>query len=188
MLFRSDEAFAQAVGITGDDADVRTLCTFCGVLDEHDASCLHTKTRIRVLHATPKDADTPLRRCAVCSHQSNSPVVNRVQTGQDAPAAILASSIYQELPSEERDAGKVGGGRKLLCFSDSRQDAAFFAPYLERTYMRNVHRRILLDALESVGESVRFEELIPELKKRALKSNVLFENDETSPEIGRAHV
>jgi hypothetical protein len=178
-----EEAFGEAVGIAGDDADVRTLCTLCGALDEHDATCPHETARIKVLHMTPKEADAPLRRCAVCSHQSNSPVVNRVQTGQDAPAAILASSIYQELPGEDRDAGKVGGGRKLLCFSDSRQDAAFFAPYLERTYMRNVQRKILLDSLESVGESVRFEDLIPALTKKALDSNVLSEDDETSPDV-----
>lgn len=177
-----EEVFAEAVGIAGVDADIRTLCTACGALDEHDATCSHQNARIRVLHTTPKDADSPLRRCVVCSHQSNSAVVNRVQTGQDAPAAILASSIYQELPSEDRNAGKVGGGRKLLCFSDSRQDAAFFAPYLERTYMRNVQRRILLDALGSVGEPVRFEDLIPALTKRALNSNVLSEDDEKSPD------
>lgn len=177
-----EDAFAEAVGIDGDVADVRTLCTVCGALDEHDATCLHERARIRVLHSKPKDADAPLRRCAVCSHQSNGPVVSRVQTGQDAPTAVLASAIYQELPSEQWASSKVGEGRKLLCFSDSRQDAAFFAPYLERTYMRNVQRRLLLDTLQVVGESARFDDLVPALSKRAIDYLVLNE-DEDSPEV-----
>jgi len=40
-----------------------------------------------------------------------------------------------------------GEGRKLLMFSDSRQAAAFFAPYFETTYQTIQHRRLILDGL-----------------------------------------
>ena len=127
-----EDTFGVAAGIDVGSADIRTLCTICGALDEFGSTCSHDGARQKFIHTKPKDADSPLRKCAICSHQSNSPVVNRVQTGQDAPAAVIASSIYQELPLVAEHAEKTGGGRKLLCFSDSRQDAAFFAPYLER--------------------------------------------------------
>jgi hypothetical protein len=178
-----EETFAAAVGIDIGTADVRILCTICGALDETDSTCSHEKSRRRFVHTKPKDVDSPLRKCVICSHQSSSPVVNRVQTGQDAPAAIIASSIYQELPPVEVQNEKMGGGRKLLCFSDSRQDAAFFAPYLERAYMRNVQRRQVLEALMASGEVLRFEDLVPSLVRRAELSQILNEDDGVSPAV-----
>jgi hypothetical protein len=65
----------------------------------------------------------------------------------------MATSLYQELPPgsaiESPQGGRpaVGARRKLLSFADSRQDAAFFAPYLERTYNRAVQRRLLWEVI-----------------------------------------
>lgn len=42
--------------------------------------------------------------------------------------------------------------QKLLIFSDSRQDAAFFAPYLERTYENIIWRSLMLKVLEEFGD------------------------------------
>lgn len=178
-----EEAFGLAVGIDVGATDVRTLCTVCGALDESGATCSHNAGRRPFIHTKPKDADSPIRKCVVCSHQSNSPVVNRVQTGQDAPAAVIASSIYQELPAIDDLSEKVGGGRKLLCFSDSRQDAAFFAPYLERTYMRNVQRRLVLETLMTSEALMRFEDMVPTLVRKAEQSRIINEDDGLSPEI-----
>jgi len=43
--------------------------------------------------------------------------------------------------------------RKILSFSDSRQDAAFFAPYLEYTHNRILFRRLIVKALENIGDA-----------------------------------
>ena len=53
---------------------------------------------------------------------------------------------------------KPGQGRKLLIFADSRQDAAFFAPYLERTYNNILRRRLIYNALQQ-DEAARSGEL-----------------------------
>lgn len=178
-----EEVFGIAVGIDVGSTDVRALCTICGALDESSATCSHDAARRKFIHTKPKDVDSPLRKCVICSHQANSPVVNRVQTGQDAPTAVIASSIYQELPSIGELSEKVGGGRKLLCFSDSRQDAAFFAPYLERTYMRNVQRRLVLETLSTSEEVMRFEDMVPSLVRKAVQSHLIGEDDGMSPEV-----
>jgi hypothetical protein len=61
---------------------------------------------------------------------------------QDAPASVLVTALYQNL---EKKSVKE---KKILCFSDSRQDAAFFAPYLEFTYKRILFRRLIMEALQ----------------------------------------
>ena len=40
---------------------------------------------------------------------------------------------------------------RLLLFSDSRQAAAFFAPYLETSYSAIQHRRLILEGLRAAG-------------------------------------
>lgn len=73
---------------------------------------------------------------------------SRFITGQDAAAAVVATAVYSSLqpesPAAHIRAEDIG---KLLIFSDSRQDAAFFAPYLETSYQRIVWRRLIWEAL-----------------------------------------
>lgn len=71
---------------------------------------------------------------------------------------------------------------KLLVFSDSRQDAAFFAPYLNRTYSQILHRHLILDVLQENGEQAlkrrwRVQDLIEPIfslaeKKRAFPAGL----------------
>ena len=55
------------------------------------------------------------------------------------------TNIFPEASGAAAD--QVGAGRKLLMFSDSRQAAAFAAPYLDRTYTRMLERRYITQAL-----------------------------------------
>ena len=89
------------------------------------------------------------RECAGCGARRPNGAVYRFLTGQDAPVSVLATSLYQLLPpSDDDDARDLPGeGRKLLVFADSRQDAAFFAPYLERTYQQLLRRRVIMKVL-----------------------------------------
>src|SRR5207244_5611583 len=56
-------------------------------------------------------------------------------------------ALYQALPPDSGLEDRPGGGRKLLTFSDSRQAAAFFAPYLESSHALVQQRRLILDGL-----------------------------------------
>ena len=76
-------------------------------------------------------------------------LIRRFESGNDASVAVLVTALYPELPAPSADqAGMPGGGRKLLAFSDSRQQAAFFAPYLESSYGRLLQRRLLYAAIQ----------------------------------------
>jgi len=105
-------------------------------------------TRVPVTHVKRADANAPLHRCARCSTSVSGEVVFRFLTGVDAPVSVVATELYQALPesSDVDQRGEPGAGRKLLSFADSRQDAAYFAPYLQRTYERSVTRGLIRNA------------------------------------------
>ena len=111
----------------------------------------------------------PLRRCAVCSSTRRDEVVSRFRTGADAPLSVVATELYQSLPpsADPEQNEKIGEGRKLLTFADSRQDAAYSAPYLNRTYERAVVRRLVLNAIRKntarYGAAPRFDAVVDEV-------------------------
>jgi ATP-dependent helicase YprA (DUF1998 family) len=84
--------------------------------------------------------------CLACGARGTG-LVRLFESGNEASAAVLATALYQALPPDEELADRPGGGRKLLTFSDSRQAAAFFAPYLESSHALVQQRRLILDGL-----------------------------------------
>jgi ATP-dependent helicase YprA (DUF1998 family) len=137
-----------------EHVETYTLCLGCGALapeQEGDAAC-HCPAeapRVRVHRVELEQGVTVLRHCVACGSRRTAGVVYRFLTSRDAPVSVLATSLYQLLPpaADERMQAQPGEGRKLLTFSDSRQDAAFFAPYVERTYDRILRRRLTMKAL-----------------------------------------
>ena len=80
-------------------------------------------------------------------------MVRQFETGGDAAASVITTALYQALPPADGvEADQPGQGRKLLLFSDSRQAAAFFAPYLETSYETIQHRRLILEALSGAAD------------------------------------
>lgn len=92
----------------------------------------------------------------------------RFLTGQDAPVAVIATGLYSALQhqraGEPVTPSNVG---KLLIFADSRQDAAFFAPYFETSYDRIVWRRLILQAVEQAGPEAWFADVAAALQNLA---------------------
>ncbi|WP_187119895.1 DEAD/DEAH box helicase [Corynebacterium provencense] len=127
------------------------LCMGCGELnsDVTADSCVHCGSHdlltVRVLEYMAKNKQ---QTCAVCGGRSVH-LIRRLMTDVNAAPAVLTTSLYQLLPPSDKpeELDLVGGGRKLLTFSDSRQAAAFAAPYLESSYGGLLERRILVEAL-----------------------------------------
>ncbi|WP_435277826.1 DEAD/DEAH box helicase [Rhodococcus yananensis] len=132
------------------DSGIKYLCTGCGRVDEADglcptAGCAGGPYRRVREHKAPTKVMSTCTECGASARQ----LIRRLRTDVNAAPAVLATALYQELPPASDDTVKeVGEGRKLLMFSDSRQAAAFAAPYLSRTYGRLLERRYLTMALQ----------------------------------------
>ena len=113
------------------------LCIKCGAIwdDEPTCGCNHGHNTVRLLiEIFPRDSI--LNKCYFCGLRSIN-IVREFIFQKDAPAAVLVTALYQNL---KRKSIKE---KKILTFSDSRQDAAFFAPYLKFTYERILFRRLI---------------------------------------------
>jgi hypothetical protein len=136
-----------------------SLCSRCGsftpgaVLGCARPEC--SDARLITVRYLPK-AGTDLRSCLGCGHRGDN-AIRLFEAGNEAAVGVVATALYQALPpaTDREQADLPGGGRKLLLFSDSRQAAAYFAPYLEGSYGRLARRRILLEGLHAAALAER---------------------------------
>lgn len=138
--------------------------------------------QVRVTRIDLPDGSGQLKRCSACSASRRDGVVSPYRTGRDAPLSVIATALYQNLlPSPDPDqTQEIGQGRKLLSFADSRQDAAFAAPFLKRTYERAVVRRVVLQAISNLSKEYsgtpRFDDVVD--SARRLAEELLLDPDE----------
>ncbi len=176
-----DEANASDVDMRDLAAETKAelvrLCPICGaVYGEFEArGCTCGSSLIETYHVRQSHGRT-LQRCISCSTQASRGVVYRFLTGQDAPVSVLAQALYQHAPpARDPDSRELPGqGRKMLNFTDSRQNAAFFAAYLDRVHNRTIRRRLIMEMLKRQtdgagrGEGyLRLEDLLPRLHAHA---------------------
>lgn len=163
-----EDALIEEQAESGDMADEQTasveICPRCGAIfekDVHQPPCACGIPRLSISRVEMGQKRT-LERCVSCSTFGKKGVIYRFLTGQDAPVSVLAGTMYRDVPvartHEERS--KPGEGRKLLIFTDNRQRAAFFAPYLDRAQNRQLRRRLMVESLQRLNqdEPLRFSD------------------------------
>lgn len=185
--------------IAGEDEQVEReiflVCGQCGAIDREGAllplcRCAQgQELRWRVQRVPSRDRQ--VNHCPACGARSPG-LVLRFLTGQDAATSVLATALYQEIPPSQTTRDRAqdtdedewaragahysvstpsGEGQKLLIFSDSRQDAAFFACYLDRTYRQILRRRLIVLAVEQHPEAVlnrwRIQDLVDPVRRIA---------------------
>ncbi|WP_324190149.1 DEAD/DEAH box helicase [Nocardia farcinica] len=160
-----DEATLAEDGANPAETGRQTLCTGCGILGSAcTLRCPGGPTLTVREHRSARRVMSTCTECGALARQ----VVRRLRTDVNAAPAVIATALYQHLPAAEGEAGdRVGGGRKLLMFSDSRQAAAFAAPYLSSTYGSVLTRRYITEALHdprNAGEPLSVEDLAAEVR------------------------
>ena len=136
-----DETLEDAATTTATATD-SVLCGRCGALNRE---CGCAADSLRPVHRLAARSGVP-GGCLACGARGAG-MIRLFESGNEASAAVLATALYQALPPADDLADRPGGGRKLLAFSDSRQAAAFFAPYLEASHSLVQQRRLILDGL-----------------------------------------
>ena len=117
------------------------LCRRCGALAASHSLACGCEATIRVRKCRPR-ADHPdqLAKCEACEYQRGSigDPVQEIVHGTDGPNAVIATALHELLPEDRR---------KVLAFADSRQEAAFFAWYVEESYRTLRDRNLILRAI-----------------------------------------
>jgi hypothetical protein len=92
-----------------------------------------------------------LNRCAACGSGTGRTTlaINRFVTYTDTPLEAMLDSLFELLPETEK-AQNSSSKRKLLTFSDGRQDAAFFASDYQRTHTEMLYRQLLWQAFQKI--------------------------------------
>lgn len=157
------------------------LCPRCGALypDGLSNECCACGANLVKVSKVELGKQHTLKRCVSCSTFGKGGIIYRFLTGQDAPVSVLAGIIYKDVPparkQEERQ--HPGEGRKMLIFTDNRQQAAFFAPYLQRAQDRQLRRRLMVESLKNLhqDEPLRFSDWMDILLSHAQKAGVFIE-------------
>ena len=163
-----------------NNAEEYLLCIKCGKIHINNRNANHTCCKepqyIKVYRVNHKGS---INTCLDCGSYGRS-IVKRLITADTPTTEMLARTLYQNIPTiedkkvvneEVREAESLFGtinifdlddkntedisinGRKLLAFSDSRKEAAHFASYMDIRYNNYLWRKIILDALDSLGNT-----------------------------------
>lgn len=98
----------------------------------------------------PGNSDTnknaPLQCCPACGARKRlTGSVGRFVSFSDAPLEVMLDTLFELMP-DPSDVRPGTTRRKLLTFSDGRQDAAFFASDFQRTHTENLYRQVVWHA------------------------------------------
>lgn len=118
------------------------LCTTCGELGSR-ITCEHS-THVTVRRERAASAERPdeLAVCGACGYTaSGRDPVREIIHGTDGPNAVIATTLFTRLPEDRR---------KILAFADGRQEAAFFAWYLQSSYEDIVAKSAVLRVIREL--------------------------------------
>lgn len=97
-----------------------------------------------------------LPKCPACgAGRSDTPSLRRFASSTDAPLEVIIDSLFGLLPepNQSNENTNIATKRKLLTFSDGRQDASFFASHYQRTHTEALYRQTVWQAFQNVKNS-----------------------------------
>ena len=194
-----------------------TLCGKCGTLStstSRDELCnCGSENYITVLKNEPKNSSRKkekkkiINTCISCGKSNtNNSIIKKFLISQDVATSIIAEGIYKNIDAKEKEVleddlfdivDKQGSNKQLLVFSDSRQQAAFFASFFDNNYKKFLNRRLLIKVLkdtidqgkkkgwEDIKYGISFKDILTSLRKE-LKSYFNSSDDEAEVEAYKA--
>lgn len=141
-----------------------------------------------------EDVFNNINLCPCCGHKTKSGAVKGLNLGKDEGTALISQILYEAIDEGEEKAKQSGGlslrmrqreitpvqeakTKQFLAFSDSRQQASFFATFFESNHVRMLRKRLIWKVLEDHNFSdMNVDELAAYLTEK-IKKNDLFHNE-----------
>ena len=149
------------------------LCACCGATnpDNYRELPCHCGKEYLIPVLLVRSKNGNVHKCPACGRVITiGSVIRRFVLGAEAVTSVIGTAIYQQIPETDDNpdesviaddgwlspdsARALKSKRRLLIFSDSRQDAAFFATYLENSYNQILQRRLIVNTLEKYRRKV----------------------------------
>lgn len=165
------------------------LCGNCGyIYNAANKNASHCNCsddyKIKVYKVNSTTSKNNIYECPCCGHHAVNGVVRSVNLGKDEATAILAQILYKAIDDNETEkenselklsfsiAPKVEKKLKndyikqFIAFSDSRQQASFFASFFESNHNRFLRKKLIWEAIKKNNyEDIRFNTLVTKLEK-----------------------
>lgn len=144
-----------------------------------------------------EDVFNNINQCPACGHKTRSGAVKGLNLGKDEGTALVSQILYEAI-DEGEEAAKASVGlslkmrpreiskpsdskfKQFLAFSDSRQQASFFATFFESNHVRMLQKRLVWKVLEEQNfRNITVDELAAYLTDK-IKKNDLFHNKMTA--------
>ena len=201
-----------SININDIDMDMCTeyvLCSKCGKI--HDKSELNFEDckcgdeyKVDLLKVESNSLNkNNINECPCCKGKSNSGVVRTLSLGKDEATAIIGQILYKAIDDNEdvqiekaqnnmlsfslnniseNNAKNTKYIKQYIAFSDSRQQASFFADFFESNFKRFLRNRLLWYALEKNNHNpIELNHLIYRLKE-IIENYNLFKDDNLDSE------
>lgn len=197
----------------GEKENVQWICPICGSISDDENAATHrfpheSCARIPVAKGeADKSSDEFNARCTHCGYQSRV-AIQPMRVSPEAAGSVVCYELVREVPAfsqaetspdAETESNRRRSGRRrllkaktatpkrrpgnVICFSDKRQDAAYFAPSFERTYNKITHRQLIREAVEKLYDKhactpVSAQEIVRWIASKANPHRDLFDTDE----------
>lgn len=176
------------------------MCPKCGKLypagiTQNMVCCGHIYDDfIRLTKVSSNGKKTNCYKCG----KVNRGTIRKLTTSEDSATEMLTRKLYQLLPEEKKRGQEVKPqtnsmwgvssvpnndivsdlGRKLLVFSDNRQDAAKFAIFIQNRYNDWIWKNIITNIINSMNEQeISYNRLVERCLKLADKHNLFYDMD-----------
>lgn len=164
-----------------EDFQIYDFDTKTGKTRAYTGQIFGERSSHRYLVKNTNQAETDLKTCYFCGKSDKrTGVLRDFYLGQAAATSVLGTSIYEEIPGtkvkvtekvleatdefmdffgspiesyHETVKSEETVSKQLLVFSDSRQEAAYFASYFDVTYNNILRRRLLIEAMRQTRET-----------------------------------
>lgn len=176
--------------INKDICEEHILCGNCGFVynpaNKNAKKCdCANEFKIKVFKVKSITSKNNISECPCCGHRAAlNGIVRSVNLGKDEATAILAQILYKAIDDNEledcetkntlsfslnsvkQNKPKKEYIKQFIAFSDSRQQASFFASFFESNHYRFLRKKLIWEVIKKNNyEDIKFNVLVSKLEK-----------------------